>query len=126
MKSLIGKIKQSKFEQSLARLNQHPFMVLIWWTLLALILWFACGWVHLRKVWRLGLVFMLFNGWLAYHQGHLIAVRKLSRWWLLLLPAVFAVAVALHFAKYNFILCAAYLILAVFGLWQDHFYKEAR
>ncbi|MCI1290193.1 MAG: hypothetical protein LKG31_01185 [Lactobacillus sp.] len=126
MKSFLEKIKQSKLGRWVHRLNQHPFMPLIWWAILSVILWFGCGLVHLPKVWRIGLIFMLYNGWLSYHLGHLIAVRKLSKWWILLLPAVFAAAVALHFAKYNFVLCAAYLILAVFGLWQDNFYKEAR
>lgn len=125
MKKLLGKFNNSKLGQGLARLNEHDFMLVVWWTLLALVLWLLFPLFRIKKVVRLGLLFFLFNGGLAVHLGHLLKKRSLPSWWGLLLPAVFALIVLLHhFAKYNYLLCLLYLLLELLGSWRGQFYKE--
>jgi hypothetical protein len=127
MKKFIGNFNNSKLGRGLARLNQHDFMPAVWWTVLALILWLSFPLFRIKKVIRLGLLFLLFNGWLSFHLGQLIRKRNLASWWGLLLPAVFALTVLLHhFAMYNYVLCLLYLLLELLGSWRGHFYKERK
>lgn len=127
MKKMIGNFNNSKLGQGLARLNQHDFMLVVWWTVLALILWLLFPLLQIKKVVRLGLLFLLFNGALSFHLGHLIKKRALASWWALLLPAVFALTLLLHhFAKYNYMLCLLYLLLELLGSWRGQFYKERK
>lgn len=119
-------MKNNKVINFFNKLNQKNYMPLIWLTLLCVIIWIICPLVHLSKVWRVGLVFFIFNSYISFEIGHLIDVRKLNKWWLLLFPIVFALAVTIHFAKYNYLLCIVYLCFELFGLWRNDFYHEKK
>lgn len=106
------------------KLNKHKFMPVIWWTLLVVVLTYSSSLLKLPKVWRLGLLFMIINNIIAYRIGRVIQKKGLSRWWLLLLPAIFVLVVLSHYAKYNLILAISYLILELLGLIHDNFYKD--
>lgn len=118
-------MKEDK-QNFISKLNQKKFMPVIWLTLLGLVVWIISPLVHLSVVWRMGLIFFIFNSVLAYEIGHLISVRKASKWWLLLFPIVFAIVVAIHYATYNYLLCVVYICMELFGLWRDDFYREPK
>lgn len=118
--------KNFNFKAWWSKINEKSFMPLVWLTLLGVIVWIICPLIHLSRVWRIGLVFFIFNSYLSYQIGRIMQIRKLSYWWLLLFPVVFAIAVLIHFAKYNFLLCLVYLSFELFGLWHDDFYKEKK
>lgn len=113
-------------KSGISKLNEKNFMPVIWLTLLALIIWIICPFVNMSKVWRMGLVFFIFNSFIAYEIGHLITVRKASKWWILLFPAIFAITIFIHYALYNLLLCIVYLCFELFGLWRDEFYREKK
>lgn len=113
-------------ESIIKRFNQKNFMPVIWLTLLGLIIWIICPLVHLSVVWRIGLVFFIFDSILSYEIGHLIAVRHVNKWWILLFPIVFALVVTIHYATYNYLLCIVYICMELFGLWRDDFYHEIK
>ena len=119
-------MENNENKSGIKKLNEKSFMPVIWLTLLAVIIWIICPLVHLSKVWRIGLVFFIFNSFIAYEIGHLITLRKASKWWILLFPSVFAIAVLIHFARYNLLLCIVYLCFELFGLWRDEFYREKK
>ncbi|MBP2057042.1 hypothetical protein J2Z60_000204 [Lactobacillus colini] len=105
-------------------LNKHEYMIIIWLILLACAIWIICSLIHLPVVWRIGVVFAIFNNIVAYMIGRIVEKRQLSFWWLLLFPIVFAIAVIIHYAQYNYLFCVIYLCLELFGLWHDNFYHE--
>lgn len=37
---------------------------------------------------------------------------------------IFAIAVTIHYAQYNYLFCVIYLCMELFGLWHDSFYRE--
>ena len=106
------------------KINQHKFMPIIWLTLLAVIIWIICPLLQVPVVLRVGIVFVIFNSILAYIIGRILEKRHLSRWWLLLFPIIFAIAVTIHYAQYNYLFCVVYLCMELFGLWHDSFYRE--
>ena len=113
-------MENNENKSGIKKLNEKSFMPVIWLTLLAVVIWIICPLVHLS------LVFFIFNSFIAYEIGHLITLRKASKWWILLFPAVFAIAVLIHFARYNLLLCIVYLCFELFGLWRDEFYREKK
>ncbi|WP_297819229.1 hypothetical protein [uncultured Lactobacillus sp.] len=116
----------SNISKFFRELNKRDFMPIIWLSLLAVVIWIICPLVHLSRVWRVGLIFFIFNSFIAFEIGHLMDIKKLSKWWLLLFPLIFALAVTIHFAKYNYLLCIVYLCFELFGLWRNDFYHEKK
>lgn len=115
---------KAKFNTFLRKLNRYKFMPVIWLTLLAVIIWVICSLIHLPVAWRMGLIFFILNSYLAYKIGNVIEKHELSRWWLLFFPIIFAIAVTIHYAQYNYLLCVVYLCMELFGSWRDNFYRE--
>ena len=74
-------------------------------------------------VWREGVLFMIINSLIAYHIGNLILKLKLKKWWLLLMPIIFCLAILPKFALYNLMFGFIYLIIEVFGLMNKNIYR---
>ncbi|PXZ14478.1 hypothetical protein DM476_10160 [Lactobacillus helveticus] len=98
------------------KLNTYRWMPLVWWSILVVILPYVSSLLHVPIVWREGLLFMIIDSIIAYHVGNLILKLKLKRWWLLLLPIVFCLAMLPKFALYNLMFGLIYLIIEAFGL----------
>lgn len=115
----------SKFQTIplIKRLNNYPFMPVIWWSLLVVIMPYILSLLKIPIVLREGIVFLIINSVICYFLGKLIKKRSLSRWWLLCLPIVFDLAMIPRFAKYNYVFGVIYLIFEVFGLISDRIYR---
>lgn len=106
------------------KLNTYRWMPLVWWSILAVILPYVSSLLHVPIVWREGLLFMIIDSIIAYHVGNLILKLKLKRWWLLLLPIVFCLAMLPEFALYNLMFGLIYLIIEAFGLMNKNIYRQ--
>ncbi|AZA21786.1 MAG: hypothetical protein DQL94_06345 [Lactobacillus helveticus] len=109
MKKIGDKIKNIPI---IRKLNTYRWMPLVWWSILVVILPYVSSLLHVPIVWREGLLFMIIDSIIAYHVGNLILKLKLKRWWLLLLPIVFCLAMLPKFALYNLMFGLIYLIIA--------------
>ncbi|MCT3421682.1 hypothetical protein EFP87_08450 [Lactobacillus helveticus] len=107
MKKIGDKIKNIPI---IRKLNTYRWMPLVWWSILVVILPYVSSLLHVPIVWREGLLFMIIDSIIAYHVGNLILKLKLKRWWLLLLPIVFCLAMLPKFALYNLMFGLIYLI----------------
>ncbi|MCT0192148.1 hypothetical protein EFM10_02590 [Lactobacillus helveticus] len=107
MKKIGDKIKNIPI---IRKLNTYRWMPLVWWSILVVILPYVSSLLHAPIVWREGLLFMIIDSIIAYHVGNLILKLKLKRWWLLLLPIVFCLAMLPKFALYNLMFGLIYLI----------------
>ncbi len=105
------------------KLNTYRWMPLVWWSILVVILPYVSSLLHVPIVWREGLLFMMIDSIIAYHVGNLILKLKLKRWWLLLLPIVFCLAMLPKFALYNLMFGLIYLIIEDFGLMNKNIYR---
>ncbi|MBW8061842.1 hypothetical protein E0703_05970 [Lactobacillus helveticus] len=105
------------------KLNTYRWMPLVWWSILVVILPYVSSLLHVPIVWREGLLFMIIDSIIAYHVGNLILKLKLKRWWLLLLPIVFCLAMLPKFALYNLMFGLIYLIIEAFGLMNKNIYR---
>lgn len=97
------------------RLNTYKAMPIIWWSLLIMAMPYIFSLFRVPVVWRVGLLFLIINSLLSYHVGKLIRELKLANWWLLLLPALFCLAIMPRFASYNLIFGLIYLIFEAIG-----------
>ena len=105
------------------KLNTYQWMPLIWWSILVAILPYISSLLHVSIVWREGILFMIINSLIAYHVGNLILKLKLKKWWLLLLPIIFCLAILPKFALYNLMFGLIYLIIEAFGLMNKNIYR---
>lgn len=105
------------------KLNTHQWMPLVWWSILVAILPYLSSLCHVPIVWREGLLFIIINNAIAYHLGNLIVKKGLAKWWILLMPVVFSLAILPHFALYNLVFGFIYLIIEVFGLMNKNIYR---
>ncbi|MFJ6922003.1 MAG: hypothetical protein ACIRZZ_02180 [Lactobacillus gallinarum] len=105
------------------KLNTYQWMPLIWWSILVAILPYISSLFHVSIVWREGILFMIINSLIAYHVGNLILKLKLKKWWLLLLPIIFCLAILPKFALYNLMFGLIYLIIEAFGLMNKNIYR---
>ncbi|RVU70230.1 MULTISPECIES: hypothetical protein [Lactobacillus] len=118
------KIKQRILTLPLIKkLNQRRFMPLIWWSLLVIILPYLCSLLQVPVVWRVGIVFIIINCLISYHLGNLIIKLRLNKWWMLLMPVVFCLAILPRFANYNLMFGLIYLIIEAFGLMNKNIYR---
>lgn len=120
MKKIGDKIKNIPI---IRKLNTYRWMPLVWWSILVVILPYVSSLLHVPIVWREGLLFMIIDSIIAYHVGNLILKLKLKRWWLLLLPIVFCLAMLHKFALYNLMFGLIYLIIEAFGLMNKNIYR---
>jgi hypothetical protein len=120
MKKIGDKIKNIPI---IRKLNTYRWMPLVWWSILVVILPYVSSLLHVPIVWREGLLFMIIDSIIAYHVGNLILKLKLKRWWLLLLPIVFCLAMLPKFALYNLMFGLIYLIIEAFGLMNKNIYR---
>ena len=120
MKKIGDKIKGISV---IKKLNVHAWMPLVWWSILVAILPYIFSICRLPIVFRVGLMFFIINGAIAYHLGNLINRLNLNRWWLLLMPVVFDLAILPRFALYNLMLGLIYLIIELFGLLNKNIYR---
>lgn len=120
MKKIGKKIKDIPL---INKLNSYRWMPLIWWSILVVVLPYICSVLRVPIVWRVGLLFGIINSIIAYHLGNLIIKLKLNKWWVLLMPLVFCVAILPHFALYNLIFGFIYLIIEAFGLMNKNIYR---
>ena len=105
------------------KLNTYQWMPLIWWSILVAILPYISSLLHVSIVWREGILFMIINSLIAYYVGNLILKLKLKKWWLLLLPIIFCLAILPKFALYNLMFGLIYLIIEAFGLMNKNIYR---
>lgn len=130
MKNFWQKFTQSKVVQAIVKffnkINRPKVMPIIWLTLLVVVLTYVSSLLKISKVLRIGIIFLIINNIIAYNIGKLIRLRELKRWWLLLLPIVFALVILSHYAKYNLVLSGSYLILELLGLISDQFYNDPK
>ena len=117
---MIDKLEQIAL---IKKLNQHKPMPIIWWTCLVLVLPLLCSLLGIQTVWRVGLLFCVFNCAVSYQVGKLIKTLTLKPYWLLFLPVCFCLLVLLKYAKYNLLFGLIYLIFEVFGLMDRQIYK---
>lgn len=120
MRKIGDKIKEISV---IKKLNVYAWMPLVWWSILVAILPYIFSICHLPIVFRVGLMFFIINGTIAYHLGSLINRLNLNRWWLLLMPVVFDLAILPRFALYNLMLSLIYLIIELFGLLNKNIYR---
>lgn len=120
MKKIGDKIKEISV---IKKLNAHAWMPLVWWSILMAILPYISSLMHVPIVWREGVLFMIINSLIAYHIGNLILKLKLKKWWLLLMPIIFCLAILPKFALYNLMFGFIYLIIEVFGLMNKNIYR---
>lgn len=92
-------------------------------SILVAILPYISSLLHVSIVWREGILFMIINSLIAYHVGNLILKLKLKKWWLLLLPIIFCLAILPKFALYNLMFGLIYLIIEAFGLMNKNIYR---
>nr|WP_280927542.1 hypothetical protein [Lactobacillus sp. ESL0703] len=122
-------IKLKQFKQKILaippihKLNQLQAMPIIWWSLLVAILPFGCSLFGVPIVLRVGLLFIIVNSIISYHVGRLIITLKLPKYWLLILPVLFCLAMMIKFAKYNLLFGIIYLIFEIFGLMDKQIYN---
>lgn len=105
------------------QLNHFNFMPIIWWTILVAILPYIFSLLSIPVVWRVGVLFLIVNSIISLHLGHLIIKKKLSFWWIFLLPIVFDLVMLPKFANYNLIFGIIYLIFELFGLINKDIYR---
>lgn len=105
------------------QLNRFNFMPIIWWTILVAILPYIFSLLSIPVIWRVGVLFLIVNSIISLHLGHLIIKKKLSFWWIFLLPIVFALVMLPKFANYNLIFGIIYLIFELFGLINKSIYR---
>ncbi|MCX8725755.1 MULTISPECIES: hypothetical protein [Lactobacillus] len=117
---MIDKLKHIPF---IKKLNQYQAMPIIWWTILVLLLPFIFSLCRIPTVWRVGLLFIVFNCLVSYHLGILVKKNALKWYWLLLLPVCFCLIVLIKYANYNLLFGLIYLIFEIFGLMDRQFYK---
>ena len=106
------------------KLNTYQWMPLIWWSILVAILPYISSLFHVSIVWREGILFMIINSLIANNVGNLILKLKLKKWWLLLLPIIFCLAILPKFALYNLMFGLIYLIIEAFGLMNKNIYRQ--
>lgn len=121
MKKIGDKIKEISV---IKKLNAHKWMPLVWWSILVAILPYVFSICHLPIVFRVGLLFFIINDVIAYHLGNLIDRLNLNRWWLVLMPIVFDLAILPKFALYNLMFGLIYLIIELFGLLNKNIYRQ--
>jgi hypothetical protein len=117
---LLNKLKQIPF---IRKLNQYRSMPIIWWTILVNILPLAFSLLRISTVWRVGILFIIFNSVVSYRIGNLIKVINLRRYWLLFLPVSFCLIVLVKYANYNLLFGILYLIFEIFGLMDQQIYN---
>ena len=120
MKKIGDKIEEISI---IKKLNTHKWMPLVWWSLLVAILPYAFSICRVPIVWRIGVLFFVINCFIAYHVGNLIIKLQLNKWWILLIPIVFCLAILPKFALYNLMFGLIYLIIEVFGLMNKNIYR---
>ena len=120
MKKIGDKIKEISV---IKKLNAHKWMPRVWWSILVAILPYVFSICRLPIVFRVGLFFFIINGAIAYHLGNLIDRLNLNRWWLVLMPIVFDLAILPKFALYNLMFGLIYLIIELFGLLNKNIYR---
>lgn len=120
MRNIRNKIKEVPI---IKKLNEHTWMPLVWWSILVAVLPYVFSLCRVPIVWRLGVLFFVINCVIAYHLGCLIVRLKLNRWWIVLMPIIFCLAVLPHFALYNLMFGLIYLIIEVFGLMNKNIYR---
>lgn len=120
MKKIGKKIKEIPL---IEKLNAYQWMPLVWWSLLVAVLPYLFSLLRIPIVWRVGLLFGIINCLIAYHLGNLMIKLKLNKWWILLLPVVFCLAIMPHFAMYNLVFGFIYLIFEAFGLMNKNVYR---
>ena len=75
--------------------------------------------VHLAIAWRVGLLFIVLNGFFAWWVGRLIKKNQLGWWLVFIFPILFAIMVFLRFAKYDYWFVPIYLVLSLLALAKD-------
>ncbi|WP_297952255.1 hypothetical protein [uncultured Lactobacillus sp.] len=120
MKKVGDKIKAVPI---IKKLNSHPWMPLVWWSILVVALPYIFSLCRILIVWREAILFFILNSIIAYHLGILINKLNLSKWWVLLMPVLFCLAVLPHFALYNLMFGLIYLIIETFGLINKNVYR---
>lgn len=120
MKKIGKKIKDIPI---IKKLNAYHWMPLVWWSILVAVLPYLFSLCRVPIVWRIGVLFCIINSLIAYHLGNLIIKLKLKKWWVLLMPIVFCLAILPHFALYNLMFGLIYLIIEAFGLMNKNFYR---
>ncbi|RMC24374.1 MULTISPECIES: hypothetical protein [unclassified Lactobacillus] len=117
---MINKLKQIPF---IRKLNQYRSMPIVWWTIFVNILPLVFGLLRISTVWRIGILFIIFNSIVSYHVGNLIKVINLKRYWLLFFPVCFCLIVLIKYANYNLLFGIVYLIFEIFGLMDQQIYN---
>lgn len=117
---MIDKLKHIPF---IEKINQYRPMPIIWWTILVLLLPFVFSLCHVPTIWRVGLLFIIFNCFISYHVGMLIKKINLKWYWLFILPVGFCLVVLVKYANYNLLFGLIYLIFEIFGLMDRQIYK---
>lgn len=120
MKNIGDKIKNIPM---IKKLNTYRWMPLVWWSILAAILPYISSLCHVPIVWREGVLFIIINCIIAYHIGDLISKLKLKRWWVLVMPLIFCLAMLPKFALYNLMFGLIYLIIEAFGVMNKNIYR---
>lgn len=83
---MIDKLEQIAL---IKKLNQHKPMPIIWWTCLVLVLPLLCSLLGIQTVWRVGLLFGVFNCVVSYQVGKLIKTLTLKPYWLFFFTNLF-------------------------------------
>ncbi|WP_251717537.1 hypothetical protein [Lactobacillus agrestimuris] len=105
------------------KLIEYKFMPIICWSILVAVLPYLFSLVSVPIVWRIGLLFIIINSIISYHVGKQILQLNLKRWWLLILPGLFCLAIFPKFANYNLIFGIIYFIFELFGLMDKNIYR---
>ncbi|WP_336619792.1 hypothetical protein [Lactobacillus iners] len=123
MKKVLHKISEIVSIEFWHKVNQKSYMPIVFLATFCIILSLLCSLAHLRKVWLVALIFLIFNSYISFQIGCLIDFHKLSKKWLLFFPIIFALMVTVHFAKYNYFFCLIYLCFELLGLWHNDLYQ---
>ena len=105
------------------QLNQYKFMPIIWCTILLAIFPYILSLIKLPIVWRMSVFYLIINSIVSYYLGKFIQKRRISKWWIFLLPIVFDLAIIIKFAPYNLFLGLVYIIFEIFGLFGNRIYR---
>ncbi|CCI85621.1 hypothetical protein FC52_GL000214 [Lactobacillus pasteurii DSM 23907 = CRBIP 24.76] len=120
MRQLIRKIKENSF---IKKLNSFYAMPVVWWSLLLMLLPYLSSLLRIPIVFRVGVVCLIIGNIISFHVGFLINRLKLKSWWLLVLPALFCLAVLPTYAKYNLLFGIIFLIFELFGQMNKQIYR---
>lgn len=108
------------------KLNQKPYMPVIWLSLLMFVLAYLFPLIHINGTWRLAIDFIAINCILSFIIGQKMHQQQLRFYWAFLWPILFCLIVFSSFAIYNYPLALVYLILEVFGMLSGNLYREKR